>query len=289
MVSSGTIQTSAHDASGIIAQSVAGGGGIVKTLATDLEGNGGSGSAKQTAFDTLFKFGGADGSNAAGTSGLVNVTTQKGGTITTQGDDSYGILAQSVAGGGGVALGGQPVGSTGSDFFGSGKMNGNVTGGLSVEAGDNITTSGNGAIGIVAQSIGGGGGLAGDTGYSENYSSFGSGTNHTGNGGSVGITVDQGATVSTSGANAPAVFVQSIGGGGGRVTNENGAFIGTAGGTGKGGAIDINVNGTLQATGAGSGGIFAQSEGDKTSQSPINITVGSAGKVIGTSKVVTVK
>ena len=289
VVSSGSIETTAHDASGIIAQSVAGGGGIVTTLATDLEGNGGSGNAKQTDFDTLFKFGGADGSYAigtdpAGTSGLVTVTTQKGGTITTQGDDSYGILAQSIAGGGGVALGGKPVGSTGSDFFGSGQMTGNVTGGLSVEAGDNITTSGQGAIGIVTQSIGGGGGLAGDTGYSENYSSFGSGTNHNGNGGSVGITVDQGTIVSTSGANAPAMFVQSIGGGGGRVTNDNGAggtaFIGTAGGTGTGGAIDITVNGTLQATGAGSGGIFAQSEGDKTSQSPINITVGSTGKII---------
>jgi hypothetical protein len=296
VVSSGSIQTTAHDASGIIAQSVAGGGGIVKTLATDLEGNGGSGSTKQTDFDTLFKFGGADGSYAmkdenAGTSGLVNVTTQKGGTITTQGDDSYGILAQSVAGGGGLALGGKPVGSTGSDFFGSGQMTGTVTddgvnkptsgnSGLFVEAGDNITTSGKGAIGIVAQSIGGGGGLAGDTGYSAQYTSFGSGSNHNGNGGYVGITVDQGATVSTSGANAPAMFVQSIGGGGGRVTNENGAFIGTAGGTGTGGAIDITVNGTLQATGAGSGGIFAQSEGDKTSQSPINITVGSSGKII---------
>jgi hypothetical protein len=56
--------------------------------------------------------------------------------------------------------------------------------GLFVEAGDNITTSGKGVIGILAQSIGGGGGgLAGDTGYTTQLASFGSGTNHSGSGG----------------------------------------------------------------------------------------------------------
>ena len=308
VTNSGSIATTAHDSSGIIAQSIAGGGGIVTTLATDLEKSGGSSSSGQTDYDIDFKFGGQYGSaikipdepdQSSGSSGLVNVMTQKGGTITTQGDDSYGILAQSVAGGGGLALGGQPIGTSGSDFFGSGMMYGSVTNdkinnpnannsGVFVEAGDNITTSGKGAIGILAQSIGGGGGLAGDTGATEQFASFGSGTNHNGNGGYVGITVDQGATVSTSGANAPAVFVQSIGGGGGRVTNSSGAYIGTAGGTGTGGAIDVNINGTLQATGAGSGGVFAQSEGDSTSQSPINVTVGSTGKIIvGQSNVAT--
>jgi hypothetical protein len=308
VTSSGAIATTAHDSSGIIAQSIAGGGGIVTTLATDLEKSGGSSSKGETDYDIDFNFGGKYGSaikvpgepvQPSGSSGLVNVTTQKGGTITTQGDDSYGILAQSVAGGGGLALGGQPIGTSGSDFFGSGLMYGSVTNdgvnnptsgnsGVFVEAGDNITTSGKGAVGILAQSIGGGGGLAGDTGATEQYSSFGSGTNHNGNGGYVGVTVDAGATVSTSGANAPAVFVQSIGGGGGRVTNSSGAYIGTAGGTGTGGAIDVNINGTLQATGAGSGGVFAQSEGDSTSQSPINVTVGSTGKIIvGQSNVAT--
>ena len=95
------------------------------------------------------------------------------------------------------------------------------------------------------------------------------------------VTVNQGATVSTSGDNAPAMFLQSIGGGGGRVTNDNGAFTGTAGGTGKGGEIDVTINGTVEATGQASLGIFAQSEGDKTSTSPIKITVGSTGTVSG--------
>jgi hypothetical protein len=86
--------------------------------------------------------------------------------------------------------------------------------------------------------------------------------------------------VSTSGENAPAMFLQSIGGGGGRITNDSGAYIGTAGGSGQGGSIDVTVNGAVQATGQGSGGIFAQSEGDSTSNSPISITVGVNGKIV---------
>jgi hypothetical protein len=290
ITSSGEIRTAAHDSIGIIAQSIGGGGGIVKSLATDLEGSGGPSSAKQTDYSINLKFGGSG--DAYGSSGLVNVTTQTGGTITTKGDDSYGILAQSISGGGGLVLGGKPVGSNVANFFGSGQMNGDVNNdgvnsptsgnsGVFVTAGANITTSGNGAVGILAQSIGGGGGLAGDTGHTEQFLGFGSGTNHTGDGGYVNVTVNQGATVSTSGNNAPAMFLQSIGGGGGRVTNDNGAYIGTAGGSGKGGEIDVTINGTVEATGEASLGIFAQSEGDKTSTSPIKITVGSTGTVSG--------
>ena len=296
ITSSGAISTAAHDSIGIVAQSISGGGGIVKTIATDLEGAGGSASAKETNYDIQFKFGGS-GASTTGSgygSGLVDVTTQAGGTITTKGDNSYGILAQSIAGGGGVALGGTPAGSTVDDFFGKGAKTGSVlndgvnnpvnpsgNSGLFVTAGDNITTSGAGAIGIVAQSIGGGGGLAGNTGASSNLVGFSGGSSQfSGNGGYVDVTVNEGATVSTSGRNAPALFLQSIGGGGGRVTTANGAYIGTAGGKGTGGTINATINGTVQATGQGSAGILAQSQGDSTSNSPISITVGSTGKVI---------
>ena len=285
MTSSGAIQTLGHDSSGIVAQTIAGGGGIEKTIATDLEGGGGSTSSKETHYNINLTMGGAQGVGAS-LSGLVDVTTQSGGTITTSGDDSYGILAQSIAGGGGLVLGGTPVGTSGKDFFGSGKMTGSVNddgggnSGVFVTVGDAITTSGNGSVGILAQSIGGGGGLAGDTGANETYTTFGSGTSHSGSGGYIGVTGNQGATVSTSGDNAPAMFLQSIGGGGGRITNASGAYIGTAGGSGQGGSINVTVNGTVQATGAGSGGIFAQSEGDSTSNAPISITVGNTGKIV---------
>jgi hypothetical protein len=290
VTNSGSIVTQAHDSSGIIAQSVAGGGGIVKTLATDLEAAGGSASANQTDYDINFKFGGDNGS--AGQSGLVNVKTTSGGTITTKGDDSYGILAQSISGGGGVVLGGKPTGSSVDDFFGTGMHTGTVlndgvnnptsgNSGLFVDAGDNITTSGKGAIGILAQSIGGGGGLAGDTGATSTPVGFaGSSGQFNGSGGYVGVTVDAGATVSTSGDNAPAIFVQSVGGGGGRITTAGAAYMGTAGGSGQGGTISVVVEGTVQATGQGSAGIVAQSMGDSTSNSPITITIGQTGKVI---------
>jgi outer membrane autotransporter protein len=95
----------------------------------------------------------------------------------------------------------------------------------------------------------------------------------------VAIDIAQNATVSTIGNYAPAVFAQSIGGGGGRVTNNTGVFLGTAGGTGTGGTINVTVEGTVETSGVGSAGIFAQSVGDSSSTSPINVTVGTTGAV----------
>jgi hypothetical protein len=92
--------------------------------------------------------------------------------------------------------------------------------GLFVTARDNITTSGQGAIGILAQSIGGGGGLAGNTGENAPpvatnppapapFASFTGGSGQfSGSGGYVDVTINQGATVSTSGMNAPAIFLR---------------------------------------------------------------------------------
>jgi hypothetical protein len=289
----GPISTAAHDAIGIIAQSISGGGGVVKTLATDQEAAGGSASAKETGYDIQFKFGGSGG-DAGGGSGQVNVATTRDGWINTIGDNSYGILAQSIAGGGGLSLGGKPTGSTVGDFFGSGAKSGSVlndgvndptdpkgNSGLFVSVGGNITTAGQGAIGVLAQSIGGGGGLAGNTGATAQISGFtgGNSKNFSGSGGYVDVSVANGAVVTTRGDNAPAMFLQSIGGGGGRVTTDNAAYIGTAGGSGAGGKINVTVNGTVQALGQNSAGIFAQSQGDSTSNSPITITVGQTGLV----------
>ncbi|WP_282244482.1 autotransporter outer membrane beta-barrel domain-containing protein [Stenotrophomonas sp. PS02300] len=291
--SSGAISTAAHDSSGIIAQSITGGGGIAKTLASDLEGAGGSASAKGGKYDVSFKFGGSSG-EASGGSGLVNVTTTTGGAITTAGDNSYGILAQSISGGGGVQLGGTVTGSTVADFFGSGKTSGSVNNdgvnsptsgnsGLSVTVGDAVTTSGANAVGVLAQSIGGGGGVAGGIAGQASLAAapqyFSGSRNATGNGGVINATVNAGATVSTTGNNAPAMVLQSLGGGGGRVITDNALYMGTAGGSGTGGAITATIDGTVNATGAGSAGIVAQSMGDSASNAPISITIASTGKV----------
>ncbi|HEY0333281.1 MAG TPA: hypothetical protein VGC74_06150 [Stenotrophomonas sp.] len=294
ITSSGAISTAAHDASGIIAQSITGGGGIAKALASDLEAAGGSASVHGGTFGTQFKFGGSAGENAGG-SGLVNVTTQTGGTITTYGDNSYGILAQSISGGGGLQSGGLVTGSTVSDFFGSGKTAGNVNNdgvnsptsgnsGLSVTVGDAIQTYGENAIGVMAQSIGGGGGIAGGIagqGSLDGSPVYFSGTKSAaGNGGDINVTVNDGASVGTVGGYSPAMVLQSIGGGGGRVINDSNIFMGTAGGSGTGGAINATINGTVWATNINSAGIVAQSMGDGTSNAPIDITIGSTGRVI---------
>ncbi len=274
VTSSGSIETKAHDSIGIIAQSIAGGGGILKSMATDLEGAGGSDSGTQTIYNINLQFGGSSGSS--GSSGLVNVTTQQGGTITTHGDDSYGILAQSIAGGGGLVQGGTLQGQAYSykGFFGSGEMKGSAindgtnspssgNSGVFVSVGDNITTSGAGAYGVFAQSIGGGGGVAGHTGQTSTAWETRGSTNHDGNGGYVSVKVAQGATVSTSGNYAEGIFAQSIGGGGGRFTTQSlGAMTGSAGGSGYGGPISVDVAGTVQASGAYSAGIWLQSDGD---------------------------
>jgi len=284
----GQIETRGHDAIGIIAQSIAGGGGIVKTLATDLDDAGGSAKASSSKDYSLpFKFGGSNG--AAGNSGAAHVTTSA--AITTSGDNSYGVLAQSIAGGGGLALGGKPDGGTAADFFGSGSKTGSVTGSgnpnddgvVNVNVSNAITTSGQGAMGVVAQSIGGGGGLAGDTGWSQQFIGMSGASQLHGNGGAVDVTVADGGAIQTQGNNTPAIWAQSVGGGGGRITNKNGAFIGTAGGSGQGGAVNVQVDGSVLATGNSSIGIFAQSNGDGSSNAPISVTVNSGGKVqVGT-------
>ncbi len=258
VTNSGAIETRSHDAIGIVAQSVSGGGGIARTESSDASDNAGNGGASTTGgtFPIGLSIGGKN--DSTGDAALASVTTTSTGTITTNGDNAYGILAQSVGGGGGLVLGGQ---LTGSNFFNTGTLNGNG-GVVAVDASGNIATFGQGAVGIVAQSIGGGGGLAGNTGWTEQLSALQQSPNsHTGFGGSVDVTVEQGATVQTNGVNAPAILVQSIGGGGGRFTTNTVSYSGSAGGQGWGGQVTVNVDGVVSATGAASPGIYAQSQG----------------------------
>jgi hypothetical protein len=290
VTSSGAIQTLGHDSYGIIAQSISGGGGIVKTLAANLDFAGGSANTaswKNFSGDISL---GSDHGVISGYSGAASVTTSVGGTITTSGDNSFGILAQSVAGGGGLALGGVPTGTSALEFLGSGGKTGSVNPGLQpdtpnsgvvVEVGDDITTSGQGAVGVFAQSVGGGGGISGNIGWSQQFllmdpdhSSF------VGNGGDVMVTVDQGATISTTGWASAGIIAQSVGGGGGWVATQNGAYIGSAGGSGIGYPVIVAVNGAVDAQGPFSAGILAQSTGGADnggigSGDKISVTIGS--------------
>ena len=89
----GSIYTGGSNSIGILAQSVGGGGGSGGLSATDASGGGGN-----TSVSLNFGLGGAGGGGGAGN--IVTVVNQ--GAITTVGDASHGIFAQSVGGGGGL-------------------------------------------------------------------------------------------------------------------------------------------------------------------------------------------
>ena len=150
-----------------------------------------------------------------------------------------------------------------------------------------IETQGAGASAILAQSIGGGGGLAGDIGWTTQLVPFQQGGSHVGNGGPITIDVQPNSVTEAAGANAPAIFAQSIGGGGGRVATQQGAVNGSAGGIGTGGTISIDIFGgaLVSATGQSSAGIYAESAGQGRVSAPIAIQLGSGAKVSGGSAI----
>lgn len=287
VTNTGAIETRAHNSHGIIAQSIAGGGGIIKSLAVDLDKGGSASAASQKDFAINLKFGGyKNEANHAALSGAAIVKTDAGGTITTTGDSSVGIIAQSVSGGGGLAKGGNPVGSTASEFLGGGLRTGSVNAGLSTDPNDNkgvsvtvgadITTSGWGSHGVFAQSVGGGGGIAG--GLSQMWKTkMGRISGMTGDGGDIQVDLEPGVWIRTDGNSAAGVIAQSVGGGGGWFANEDRAYIGSAGGAGKSGTIAVNIYGGIDARGTASAGILAQSAGGAS-----NGGTGESGNVVVT-------
>ena len=101
--------------------------------------------------------GGKDG--AGGNGG--EITINSGSAITTQGKDAYGLLAQSIGGGGGLVIGTNNAPDALESLFpeeDKDKGNGAT---VTVSLFQNVVTTGEGAAGVVAQSIGGGGGLIG--------------------------------------------------------------------------------------------------------------------------------
>ncbi len=134
------------------------------------------------------------------------------GVIRTSGDNAAGILAQSVGGGGGE--GGLSIAATGSitslagsvaapgAWGGSGNM-------VKVNNTSSISTAGNCSEGILAQSVGGGGGNAGSSVSGSLEIVGGASVSVGGSGGSGGngldVSVNTSGTISTSGI-MPAPF-----------------------------------------------------------------------------------
>jgi len=245
---SGEIVTGGDGSHGILAQSIGGGGG---------SGGGTSG---------FIAVGGASG--AGGNGGEVDVTNA--GRIATDGLMAYGILAQSIGGGGGD--GGTAKGAGG--IGGAGRAGGEGRAVTVVNAATgNITASGAQSMGIMAQSIGGGGGNGGSTG---GIVAIGGEGSETSDGGTVTVDNDGSITATSYG-----IFAQSIGGGGGNGGSSTGwfSFGGKGGGGGDGAAVTVDNGGNVATSEADASGVFAQSVGGGGGNGGASIAVGLSGSL----------
>ncbi|MGV0760571.1 hypothetical protein V6768_14740 [Tistrella mobilis] len=303
-LTNGSITTGGAYAHGLVAQSIAGGGGISGLLTNDVKfggvvaGNGGAVSVASSAAVTTYGTAaagivaqsiGGGGGLAIGTDAVtfantpsgsnasqVTVTTSGGGAVQTQGATSFGILAQSVGGGGGAIFGPTALLSTN---LGTGI---GYAGNIAVDAGANVVTSGTGSVAILGQSIGGGGGVIASTTANDGFVNYGTGLNSAGNGnlyaGTVAVTT-RNQTIATSGVNAAGVVGQSVGAGGVYFTQANtvsqgtinvSGYLGTVSAGGNGGAnvadaikVTLGAGGvtTIDTSGANAFGAVAQSVG----------------------------
>lgn len=265
-----------ENASGIVVQSIGGGGGNGGFNVSAAAGAGGT-------------VGGAIGVGLGGSGGMGgrggDVFASSSGTIITGGQSSTGFLAQSIGGGGGnggfnVSAGVAGAGTASGAInvgLGGGGGDGNTAGDVHARVAGHVQTAGDNSTGVIAQSIGGGGG---NGGFNVSAGGAGAGTaagavsvglgGSAGKGGHAG-TVELSVTnsVVTSGDNATAIVAQSIGGGGG-----NGGFNVSAGLAGAGtgsGTVNVGLGGD-GGSGGNAGGILYDSNG--------NVVVDENGKVV---------
>ncbi len=266
-LASGRIATAGDNAHGIFAQSVGGGGGAAGAGNSQAEGG---------EVTVNLQLGGTGAGGAGG--GIVRVTNY--GEISTLGVLSHGIFAQSIGGGGGASSA-LTQASDGKTSIGIQLTPADIAGGVVREGADGgdvyvnhlsgtISTSGDGAFGIFAQSVGGSGGfggsmtseLAGDGAYSLQVGVSGGGG---GDGGNVEVRVA--GDIHTTGRLAHGVVAQSVGGGGGMAADVSGKAdvalgvggLGGAGGNGR--DVYVERTGTIMTENEDSIAIVAQSVG----------------------------
>ena len=231
MLGSATLVTNGSQALGIHAVSNGGDGG-----------DGGDSSA----------FGGGGNGPLGAGGGTVTVNGQF--DIHTSGAESHGIGAYSIGGRGGK--GGDDT------FFNPDAGEGGGTadsGDVFVISSGSILTEGNGSHGIVAQSVAGHAGSAGD---SNAIVVFGAGGGSAGDGGEV--TVNNSGQITTEGMRSHAIFAESIGGGGGSGGGGFSAFYsggGNGGAGGNGDAVRVTNTRAWKRQQLDSRGIYAQSIG----------------------------
>lgn len=292
--SSGSISTRGAMSYGMFGQSVGGGGGV------------GGASAPSTANDQLhdagvessISVGGSGGKGGNG--GDVSLTNNAGGQIQTSGDLAFGMFAQSIGGGGGVGgastpnagLGNPMALSLGASAVDSGDFVSGKGGQANLTNAGSITTTGDHGVGMLAQSVGGGGGIATVAGQTQNPDTgmFDTttrslvtgavtptlGANYLSSknvGGNTNVMLNSGGSISTQGVNAMGILAQSVGGGGGLiVVDENNQVtvnelaqnttVSPHGGN-NAGLVNVTTQGSTAVitSGAGAVGIVAQSLG----------------------------
>ncbi len=259
------------------------------------------------------------GASGSGGGNAGTVWMQQAGALSTAGDYSPGLLAQTIGGGGGnggnTVSGNLAGGLSFAPSIGGSAGAGGNSGNINISGGNGVVTLGENSPGISAQAIGGGGGHGGATvaasGISEvsvNVSVGGSG----GSGGTGGqVKLDWAEEIATSGPNSAAVLAQSIGGGGGSSgTTVSGALssrfsaqvaVGGSGGSGgTAGAVNVALTGGTKTGGDVSPGVLAQSvggggghagitlAGTAISNMSANVSVGGSGGGGGNAGTVTV-
>ncbi len=262
------IVTKGDNSAGVYAHSVGGGGGYSGTTA--------AGSAiSEIAVNAAV--GGSGGDGGRGSS--VNVTLSR--DIKTEGDNSAGINAMSVGGGGGhsgiTASGALVSNVTVNVSVGGSGGTGADSDNVSVTSNGSITTKGHSSTAVNAKSIAGGGGASHFTGAFSGVSKTGSISasigGHGGKGGASGnVAADIHGDLTTSGHFSAGASIMSVAGGGGESGTtmtasgaskvEIGVAIGGAGGEGgKSGAATLHANSNIVTSGDVSAGLDAKSIG----------------------------
>ena len=264
-----------------------GGGGGGATLFGISESEGGETESEYEPrlipFLPALKFGGA--ADASGAASAVTVDAR--GSITTKGTDAYGVLAQSIGGGGGFILSPSTNIERGAidEVFGEG-VRGGDGGAVSVTArsGARITTSGAGAAGIIAQSIAGGGGLIGGLSNIDvtTPTALTDGARHLDNNGAVKVSIEPQSTIETTGRRAHGIVAQSLVGGGLFAGKDGEGFTAARSGSGPCGGcvarIELDLNSLVLARGEEANAVFAQTSGYNGG---VTVNIGGNGVVYG--------
>ena len=205
MTNNGAITTYGHRSVGVWGQSIGGGGGSGSAASSALVDLAGSLTFSGFNFAPSLNLGGSGGSGGSG--GAITMNSNANSLVITRGYASYGYLAQSIGGGGGVVHEGSTFGLS-AQFDPTSNLV--VSGG--VDFGNGLSSATYSAQAASAQTSG-----------TIRFGSQGSGTayGNSGSGGSIAMGSSVSpmlGSVSTHGDDAMALFAQSIGGGGGLAT-----------------------------------------------------------------------